>query len=147
MSDSLAQATGANNAQSFSNRQLRLGPPGGQIRELFESQIDRPAESQTSILQALAMMNGDLIQSASDAGKNRTLAAVLEADFFTDAERIETLFLATLSRPPRNDELERMSAYVSARSSRQPADDAARAAAFGDVFRALVNNSEFMVNH
>lgn len=145
--DSLVQATGAGNDQEFGNRNFVLDSPRNRFRELFESQADRPAESQTTILQALEMMNGDTLQSATDVGKSRTLAALLAADFFADPERIEALFLATLSRTPRPEELERMTDYIAARSSGQPDEAAARVAAFGDVFWALLNSSEFMVNH
>ena len=145
--DSLVQAMGAGNDRGFANRNDDIDSPRNRFRELFESQADHPAESQTTILQALAMMNGQTVQSATDVGQNRTLAAVLEADFFTDPERIEALFLTTLSRFPQPEELERMTAYIAERSGGHPEDTAARVAAFGDVFWALINSSEFVVNH
>jgi uncharacterized protein DUF1553/uncharacterized protein DUF1549 len=139
--DSLAQATG--DYQPFSSQAMFAF---GNRREAFlatfagnhESRIERPL----TILQALAMMNGSFVTEATNLERSQTLAAVAEYPFSNQAERIETLFLAALSRKPRPDELERFVAYV---DSGGAAHDQPRALA--DVFWALLNSSEFICNH
>ncbi|MCA9177314.1 MAG: DUF1549 domain-containing protein, partial [Planctomycetales bacterium] len=49
--------------------------------------------------QALQLMNGPLTGEATSIEQSALLGS-LEAPFFTDRQRLETLFLATLSRPP-----------------------------------------------
>ena len=55
---------------------------------------------------------------------------------------METLYLAALGRPPRPAERDRLVAYVEAGG---PGKDPKHALA--DVFWALLNSSEFGVNH
>jgi hypothetical protein len=57
----------------------------------------------------------------------------------TDEERLETLFLAALSRRPSASERAAMLQYVQ--------QSEAAGAALADVFWALLNSSEFMLNH
>ncbi len=64
-----------------------------------------PPKSQTSILQALSLMNGKVAADATSLERSETLAAVVDAPFLTTAERVETLYLATLSRKPEPKEL------------------------------------------
>jgi hypothetical protein len=141
--DSLALATGFQ--ENVGNPNIRaIGQPGNarfEFLQRFATQ-DKKTETQTSILQALAMMNGTFIANATSLDKSNTLAAVLDSPFMDDAQRIETLYLATVSRLPRQDEAERMLKYV---SSGGPRNDAR--AAMTDVFWVLLNSSEFMLNH
>jgi hypothetical protein len=65
----------------------------------------------------------------------------LSAPFFTDEQRVETLFLATLSRYPADGERE---AVVETLAAVGAAD---RQQALGDVLWALVNSAEFTLNH
>jgi hypothetical protein len=71
-----------------------------------------------------------------------TLSAVALAPFLDTAGRVETLFLSTLSRRPRADEAERMVAYV-----HKGGATGDRQAALGDIFWALLNSPEFLLNH
>lgn len=114
-------------------------------RNTFLNQFDytdRPTEGTTSILQALKLMNGELIGEATDVEKSQTLTAVLKAPFLDDEERLNTLYLATLSRFPSTEEAARLLNYI---GKRQEADQRQRA--FADVFWALLNSSEFILNH
>jgi hypothetical protein len=114
----------------------------GEFLEKFGHQDERPTEAQTSILQALALMNGRLVAGATHVEGGATLSAVAEAPFLDTAGRVETLFLATLSRRPRPEEAARMVAYV---ESGGPTGD--RRKALSDVFWALLNSPEFLLNH
>jgi guanyl-specific ribonuclease Sa len=112
-------------------------------------QNEKRTEFQTSILQALSLMNGKFTSEVTNAAESKdanqtlTLIAVLDAPFLdTPAKRVETLYLAALSRKPRPEELERLLKYVERGG---PSGDTKKALA--DVFWALLNSSEFILNH
>jgi hypothetical protein len=110
--------------------------------ELFTNRDERPTAAETTILQALALMNGALISRATSVEDSETLAAVVDAPFLDTPGRIEALFLAALTRRPRPDELARLVPYVERGG---PAGDPSQALA--DVFWALLNSPEFRFNH
>jgi hypothetical protein len=150
--DSIAEATGYrdanNNPQNFFNdRSAR-----SQFLTLFANQAEKSTEVTTSILQALALMNGQVTAAATDLEKSITLAAVTDAPFMDTAERVETLFLATLSRRPTSRELTRLVSYIDGGGAAGPAGSAVSSQkryekALADVFWALLNSGEFMLNH
>jgi hypothetical protein len=140
--DSIAQATGYRHPPRQQNPfVIEAGTPRSEFLAKFANQDNR-TEFQTSILQALALMNGRFVADATGVQNSRSLAAVLDAPFLDTTGRIETLYLATLSRKPRPDELARLVKYVDAGGARQDPK-----AALGDVFWALLNSSEFILNH
>ncbi len=152
--DSIAQATGYREANANNNN--FFGNPGvrGRFLTQFSNTSDRPTEVQTSILQALSLMNGQVTSSATDLERSETLAALLDAPFMDTAERIETLYLAALSRKPTPRELSRMTHYVESGgsvgdpSSATPADRQKQYnQALADVFWVLLNSGEFFLNH
>ena len=110
--------------------------------ELFTNRDEKPTEGETTILQALALMNGPLMANVTSLESSDTLAAVAEAPYLDTPGRIETLYLAALTRRPRPDELERLVPYV---ESGGPSGD--RSKALADVFWALLNSPEFRFNH
>jgi hypothetical protein len=113
-----------------------------QFLKRFTNPTDRPTEVQTSMLQALALMNGQVIADATSLERSATLQAVAEAPFLDTAGRIEALYLAALTRKPRPGESARLVKYV---ESGGPSGDSKQALA--DVFWALLNSSEFLFNH
>jgi uncharacterized protein DUF1549/uncharacterized protein DUF1553 len=139
--DSLAQATG------YPTRELNRGR-GVNARSEFLARFashEKRTEAHTSILQALMLMNGRFIADATsvDLERSENLAAILEfSRFKTPAQRIEALYLATLSRKPRPEEMARLVKYVDSGSGKGDAR-----AALADVFWSLLNSSEFMLNH
>jgi hypothetical protein len=145
--DSVATATGYQEAQGpnqfFNNNTVR-----GNFLARFAEGTDRPTEVQTSILQALAMMNGRLTSEATDLQRSTTLAAVTDAPFMNTQAKIEALYLAALSRKPTAKELSRLGRYVedggvsTAKEKTQQ-----RAEALADVFWAILNSGEFRFNH
>ena len=116
-----------------------------QNRQAFISKFDAPTQSatelQAGIPQALTLMNGSLIARATDLSHGDLLVAI-EAPFFDDAERIEILFLSTLSRMPRQPEREKFIAYVESGGANND-----RKRALSDVLWALLNSAEFVLNH
>jgi hypothetical protein len=93
---------------------------------------------QVSILQALSLMNGEWLSRQTDPDQGEILRAVINAPFLPDERRVETLFLATLSRRPDKEELARYLAHL------QKAVDPKRA--LSDVLWVLLNSDEFLVN-
>ena len=141
--DSLVQATGYFEDNAERNPlALDLESPRARFSELFAAEGESSIEAQTSILQALALMNGTFIAEATGIEQSTTLAAVLDSPFLDDAGKVETLYLATLSREPHSHELAHMVDYV---KSGGAAGDSK--AALSDVFWALLNSSEFLLNH
>lgn len=138
--DSLAQATGFLDRTPPSQR-LFAGGPRADFLARFAS-TERPADVQTSILQALKLMNGSFVADATSVERSATLAAVIDAPFMDTGKKVETLFLATVSRPPTDAERTKLAAYV---TSGGPSREPRRALA--DVFWALLNGSEFCFNH
>jgi Protein of unknown function (DUF1549)/Protein of unknown function (DUF1553) len=129
--DSLTQATGS-----------EPGDARARFLELFASREDRPVEAETTIIQALTMMNGTYIDGATNPESSQVLGAIVKAPFLDMPGRIETLYLATLTRRPRADELATLVPFV---ERRKTAHD--QATAIGDLFWAILNGPEFHLNH
>jgi hypothetical protein len=113
-------------------------------RNLFLAKFvaqDQKTDYQTSILQALYLMNNEFIADRTRLEKNRTLATLAEQRTSTD-RKIESLYLVVLSRKPRAEERERFVKYV---DKGGPAGDSKKALA--DVFWVLLNSPEFLLNH
>ena len=107
----------------------------------FNTPADKRTEHQTTILQALSLMNGRVIDTVTHLERSRTLAAVIDVTD-DDRGRLDALFLATLSRPMTAEEATRYTKYV---RDGGPSGDAKKALA--DVFWALLNSTEFALNH
>ena len=78
-----------------------------QFLETFRTLEGRPTEYHGGIPQALALLNGWLIETATGMSSSGLLTS-LDAPFFSDDQRIQILFLATLSREPTAEELARV---------------------------------------
>ncbi len=129
--DSLAQATGAD-----------AGEIRARFSELFADRDERPIEAQTSILQALTLMNGSIVAGATSPETGDVLGAIAEAPYLDTAGRVEALYLAALTRRPRPEELAVVVKYIDCHN-----DGADRARALSDAFWALLNGPEFRLNH
>jgi hypothetical protein len=140
--DSLRQATGYRENRNDRNQfNFNDQSPRTEIINKF-APGDKRTEVQTSILQALSMMNGKFVTDATSISRGETLSAVIDAPFLDNAGRIEALYLAAFSRKPRAEEAERMLKYVQCGDAKKDPRKA-----LTDVFWALLNSSEFMLNH
>jgi len=91
-----------------------------------------------SIDQALAVMNGEVVNRITGGGRG-SMAAELVRNVRGEEARLEVLFLTVLSRRPTGAEKARLGAYVAG------SKDAV--AAYEDILFALVAGSEFATNH
>ncbi len=141
--DSLVQATGLEVQDSDANNFFAAA---NSARTKFLSRFSdsgrNPTEHQATILQALTLMNGNLIADATSLSRGEILPAILEAPFLDTPQKIEALFLTALSRRPVRDEAAQMLEYVNAAGT-----DEARKQAIADVFWALLNSTEFVLIH
>jgi hypothetical protein len=141
---SIVQATGYREPRPAARRGFvpnDLANAAAEFRSRFADQSVPRTEAETSILQALALMNGRLVSDAVDLDKSETLVAVAEAPFLSSDERVAALFLATLSRPPTAEESSRFVQHVESGGAQNTKK------ALADVFWALLNSAEFALNH
>ncbi|QDV51107.1 DUF1549 and DUF1553 domain-containing protein [Gimesia fumaroli] len=141
----LVQATGFFQQTSDTNT-LLVGPgvntPQAEFYELFKSDSENQLEPKASILQALALMNGRFITNATSIEQSDVFTAIVEFPALSVEKKIEAFYLSTLSRFPTKSETARLTAYVSAETSAEE-----RTHAYSDLFWALLNSSEFLLNH
>lgn len=140
--DSLATAVGYRGDTTSMARRFGVQSPRTEIQTRFANPVDRRTEYQTSILQALALMNGKFVADATSLDRSETLLAVIDSPFLNTKQKLDTLYLAALSRPMRGSEATRLVPYV---NSGGPSRDTKKALA--DVFWMLLNSSEFILNH
>lgn len=147
------------------------------LRQLYgfvfdvDEEFDRPTYEGT-ITQALLQLNGRLIAGGSTALPGSAVANVARAEA-SDAQRVESLYLRTLSRKPTREELDAWTKYLANPPALTPvdakpkpkknagkgADPLARVdgkipeardpktAALEDLMWTLLNSSEFVLNH
>jgi hypothetical protein len=129
--DSLAEATEYRGSNQT---------PRGRFLARFAAQ-ERKTDYQTSILQALYLMNNEFIADRTSLEQNRTLATLAQQRTST-ARKVESLYLVVLARKPRPAERERFVKYV---EKGGPSGNPKKALA--DVFWVLLNSPEFILNH
>jgi hypothetical protein len=146
--DSLVTATGHREPGDRNVRAFIANGPREQFLSKFASAGERPVDVQASILQALTLMNGRLTTAATRAESSQLLQAVSDAPYLDMTAKIETLYLATLSRRPTAKETERLLGYVAKATDSTKGDIGRRRGdALGDVFWVLLNSAEFYFNH
>jgi hypothetical protein len=150
--DSIAQATGYNEpASAFPISFVPGSKPSlrEQFMTRFANATEKSTDPSTTILHALALMNGKLIGEATSLERSETLSAVLNSPFLDTGERLEVLYLSTVARPPRAEELSRLTRYLETARTAQRAGTAAQRynRAVADVFWMLLNSGEFILNH
>jgi hypothetical protein len=143
--DSIVLATGIDPSTQASANQFNGFNQGGARAEFvqrFSNSSDKRTEHQTSILQALSLMNGKFISDATSLDRSVTLMGIIDVPFMDTGDKIETLYLASLGRKPTTTERDRLVKFV---DKGGPSGDGKKALA--DVFWALLNSSEFILNH
>jgi hypothetical protein len=146
LSDAISRATGLPDAfpgYPVGVRAVQLPDPGldSYFLDLFGrsprvSACACEREGEVTLPQLLHMMNGDSVVKKINAGDGR-LAKLLKAG--DDAKALEELFLATLSRLPRETERSVFAKQLAAAEN--------KVEAWRDLFWALLNSKEFVFNH
>lgn len=143
--DCITVATLLDTAPAADPYALSVARFGNSARDEFIRQFRTPTGHSTEYLagipQALTLMNGSLIDSATGLSTSGLLKS-LEAPLFSNRQRIEVLYLATLSRRPGESEWALLDDYIS--------DDATGAElqeGLADLLWALLNSAEFTLNH
>lgn len=107
----------------------------------FGDSTQGTTEIETTILQSLSLMNGRYVIAATSLDQSEVLAAIAETPFLDDAGRLKILFLATLSRPPTDDEQSLfLSDFAEVTAETRPK-------LLADAFWTLLNSAEFLLNH
>jgi Protein of unknown function (DUF1549)/Protein of unknown function (DUF1553) len=102
----------------------------------------KSTEASATILQSLLQMNGALVAEAVDPERGHTVVASGDAPFLNPAQRIESLYLAALTRRPRAEELRRLLPLLEKCTT-----TIERRKALATLFWALLNSHEFAVIH
>jgi hypothetical protein len=133
--DALLQASGQreSKANTPAERQTFLAQ--------FEAPTRDPLEFQGGILQILTLINGPLVARLTNPTSGDLIAALADSPFLTDQQRVETLFLATVSRWPREIELAELQKAMQTQHTAE-----ARTQALGHILWALLNSTEFVLN-
>ena len=139
--DSIAQATGYSEPNvNPQQRQFAQGPRREFLTKFAST--EKVTERQTSILQALTLMNGKFVNDQTHLDRSQFLAALADAPFMDANGKIEAMFMASLSRQPTPIEVERFGSYVLRGGANND-----QKKGLADVFWALLNSSEFILNH
>jgi hypothetical protein len=86
-------------------------------------------------------MNGKFMSERTRADGNDSLKSLAEEGRSTE-KKLTSMYYLTLSRPPRAEEVQRLVPYL---NSGGPSHNNQRA--YEDVYWALLNSPEFLLNH
>ncbi len=143
--DCITVATLLNTASPSGLDTFNVNRVGNSPRDAFIQQFRTPSgrmtEYQGGIPQALTLMNGGLIEGATGLSSSGLLKS-LEAPFFSNKQRIEILYIATLSRQPHASEWKLLKDYISDDASGTELQEG-----LADILWALLNSAEFTLNH
>ncbi len=104
---------------------------------------DRRYEPQTSILQALFMMNGEFLRKRTNSTYNKDLKTLANPNLRDGhPARVKSLYRMVLSRPASAAEITRLVPYLERGGATNNLGDAV-----SDIYWALLNSSEFLHNH
>jgi hypothetical protein len=116
----------------------QAGRPGQTVRDQFvrmfaaKEAAEHPSEFTLGVPQILRLMNSGLLNQGGPV-----IDRLLQQDA-TVEKRIEQLYLATLSRRPTADEVEKLAAYVAKKEDAK--------GAYSGVLWVLLNSAEFVCN-
>lgn len=144
--NSLMQATGMDEKQRFNHptklRDWKNTYLSGYIYNFGNDEEEVVESFQGTIPQALLMMNGEIVAGGVrvEAGSNLERLFKIRK---SDDDRVELMFLASLSRRPSASEKQEILNYIH-RKGNTPEK---RKTGFEDAFWAMVNTTEFIFNH
>ncbi|MCA9150649.1 MAG: DUF1549 domain-containing protein [Planctomycetales bacterium] len=120
----------------------------GVARRRFVAKMESTAPDRTDydlgIQQALELMNGMTLARAT-SGEATGITAALTSPLWSPEQKVEILFLATLSRLPNAEEATTFCQYLSDAGDAMTTTDEQRVC--GDMLWALLNSAEYQFNH
>jgi hypothetical protein len=139
--ESLLVATAADNTLSTDERDAMRDRWLRQFNTAFGTDDNDEATTfNGSIPQALTLMNGDLVRRATGTREGTMLYRVATDANMDNAEKIRYLYQAALARVPTRQELAISNELLVARNGDV-------GAALQDIWWALLNTNEFILNH
>ena len=138
--DSLEQALMLPLSRTADDSARHNGQRAQMVSRFDESAGESPEEYVAGVPQVLMLMNGKLIADATSLETSRTLRAVVDAPFLGRSEKIETLYLAALTRKPTESERRALLQHLESRP-----DESQRRQAYAEIFWALLNSPEFVL--
>jgi hypothetical protein len=147
--DSLMVATKAEVAESKENRQKLRDAWMNKLVVNFGDDEGNEATFNGTVVQALLLMNGPEINKAIMDTNKGTVAAVLKTRGINLKTAMAKLYMAALNRPPTPKENAKILNPAMIRLPRVPsrADFKFFTAFYQDLFWALLNSNEFILNH
>ena len=143
--DSMVAATGHREPGFMRQNQFNFNPQPNNPRSQFINRFssnEKASEANTTILQALMLMNGQFVTDVTNLEKGEVLGAIADLPGWDTKQRVTALFLTTFARNPSPEELEKFASYVDRGGA---VGDKKKALA--DVFWVLLNSPEFLFNH
>jgi Protein of unknown function (DUF1553)/Protein of unknown function (DUF1549) len=143
--DSMVAATGYREPGFMRQNQFNFNPQPNNPRSQFLNRFasnEKATEANTTILQALMLMNGQFITDVTNIEKGEVLGAIVDVPGWDTKQRVIALFLTTFARNPTPDELDRFTSYVDRGGA-----NGDKKKALADVFWVLLNSPEFLFNH
>jgi hypothetical protein len=137
--DSLQQNVYRRSAPSLADRMSSERASRQQFLTRMSASGSSPRDYPHGVVQVLGMMNGPEINIATSPNQVGLLAS-LEAPFFSESDRIETLFLAALSRMPKDAEAKQFATHLAAAETSQE-----KIVAMSDLLWILLNTAECAV--
>jgi hypothetical protein len=139
--ESLSVATGADNGTSTQEKRKKREEWMKKLTVNFGDDEGNEITFNSTLLQALMMMNGKELGDAIRNKDKGTVAEAMRKGKGSAPRVIDELFLAALNRHPQGYELGKITA-AGAKTR-----DTASFYFFSDVFWALLNSNEFILNH
>jgi len=143
--DSMVAATGHREPANMRQNQFNFNVQPNNPRSLFVNRFssnEKATEANTTILQALMLMNGQFVADVTSIEKGEVLGAVADMPGWDSKQRVTALFLSSFARQPSPEELEKFASYVDRGGATGD-----KKKALADVFWVLLNSSEFILNH
>lgn len=120
----------------------RMTTPRAEFIAKYTSQEKRN-EMQTSILQALFLMNGKFLNEQILRKNSQPLNTLTNADYpGGNVRRVDTIYVMILGRQPRPEEAERFVRYLDRRKAEGKLSEG-----MSDILWVLLNSGEFLLNH
>jgi hypothetical protein len=143
--ESLMVATRAEAAESKDNKKQARDRWLGSLISNFGDDEGNEVNFNGTVVQALMMMNGEDINNAIARKEKGTVALAMKGG--NNQRIINELYIAALNRPPSAREMSAIVSLFPLRAKFQKDDYQNPGRRYEDLFWALLNSNEFMLNH